>query len=306
MNRRDFLAAQVKFSALAAGVGAGLFLPRAEVWAGEADLAVVKGKTGVAVRAAVEALGGMSRFVKPGQRVVIKPNMSFAAPVEAGCNTHPAAVAALVRMVDEAKAGEILVLDNPLAPAEACLEKSGIKAACDATGKGSVHQIESDRHFQEVKVAKGDALKKTEVMKKVLKADVLISAPTAKSHSSAGVSLSMKGLMGLILDRRSFHWKFDLDQAIVDLAGLLKPDLTVVDGTRVLSTGGPGGPGKVLDTKTIIASADFVAADAAAVEAFTWYGKKFKARQVRHIRLAAEQGLGRMDVGRMNVKRLEI
>jgi uncharacterized protein (DUF362 family) len=116
----------------------------------------------------------------------------------------------------------------------------------------------------------------------------------------------MKGMMGLIYDRRSLHLDMDLNTAIVDLCTVLKPHLTVVDASRVLSSGGPGGPGKVIALETIIVSTDMVAADAMAVERGTWYGRKFKARQVKHIRMAHERGLGRMDVGLQTLKEVAV
>lgn len=149
-------------------------------------------------------------------------------------------------------------------------------------------------------------MNETEVIRDVLDADVLIAAPVAKSHSSAGVSLSMKGMMGLIWDRGIMHRRYDLRESIVDLASLLKPDLVVVDGSRVLSTNGPSGPGRVLQENTIIASADMVAADAQAVTMFEWYGRQLQPRNVKHIRIAHERGLGRMNVENLRRKQIKV
>ncbi len=306
MNRREFIKQQIKAGFLLGAAGSGLILPGPLRAAAEPDLAVVKGGPGPATRAAVELLGGMKRFVKPGQRVVIKPNMSFARPVSAGTNTHPEVVRELAAMCKEAGAGKVLILDNPLAPAEACLEASKIEEACRTIEEDMVHQVEKERHFRKTRLPQGRSLQRTDIMKEVLRADVLIAAPAAKHHSSAGVSLSMKGLMGLVLDRRVFHWRHDLDQAIVDLTAFLKPALNVIDASRVLSSGGPNGPGKVLGAGTILAGTDMVAADAATVARFEWQGRRHQPRQVRHIRLAAEQGLGRMDVENLNVKTLAL
>jgi len=74
----------------------------------------------------------------------------------------------------------------------------------------------------------------------------------------------------------------------------------------VLSTGGPRGPGTVLNEQTVIASPDMVAADAYTVSAFPWYGRWFAPRQVGHIRLAAERGLGRLDVENLKVEKLAL
>ena len=99
-----------------------------------------------------------------------------------------------------------------------------------------------------------------------------------------------------------------LDKAIVALAAFVRPKLklVVIDASRVLSTNGPGGPGKVLPMNTIIASKDMVAADAQAVKMFEWGGKRIHPKQVKHIRLAYENGLGRMDVEKLSVKQVEI
>ncbi len=303
MRRRDFLKWQLSGTLWLA---AGAALPGVlEAASPHPDVAVATGGPGAAARTCVEMLGGMGRFVPRGARVVIKPNMSFASEASYGANTHPEVVAALARMCREAGAASVLVFDNPLAPAEQCLERSGIRAACKEFGD-IVQAPAGDRFFQEADIPQAQQMKANAFLREALAADVLIAAPTAKSHGSTGVSLGLKGMMGLIRNRGVMHSRHDLDAAIVDLNTRLRAALTVVDGTYVLSTGGPFGPGKVLRENTVIASADPVAADAAAVESFEWYGRRFEARQVNHIRLAAERGLGRMDVANLDVRRVTL
>jgi len=255
-------------------------------------------------RKAVEALGGMTRFVKPGNKVVIKPNMSFASGPDAASNTHPAVVREVARMCNEAGASKISVLDNVLHNASDCLALSRIPDLCKEVPSTSVAVAQARRLYREVPVKNGKQLKSMNVMAEVLDADVLIAVPVGKTHSSAGVSLSMKGMMGLIYDRHSFHGRYDLHQSIVDMASVLKPSLVVIDGTRILSTGGPGGPGKVIPLNLVIASTDMVAADAQMVALGTWYDRKFQPDQVKHIRLAAERGLGSLDLKKLNVKNI--
>ena len=314
INRREFLKWQA--TSLACLAGSSLLIPSKIIASGHStdsgknstntgskpDIAVVKGDAEAAVRAAVDMLGGMKAFVKNGDRVVIKPNMSFASGPESAANTHPDVVRTIAAMCKEAGAGRVLVLDNPLSPAEQCLERSGIREACKDIDEDMVYMVTSQRRFTRVDIENAQALSQTQVMREVLASDVLIAAPVAKSHAGAGVSLSMKGMMGLIYNRRQLH-RLDLHTAIADLASILKADLTVIDATRVLSTGGPGGPGEVLTPDTIIASADMVAADAYAISAFEWYGRKYSPDQIKHVRLAHQRGLGRMDIENLGIKK---
>jgi uncharacterized protein (DUF362 family) len=205
-------------------------------------------------------------------------------------------------MCVEAGASSVLVLDNPLRSAELCLERSGVRKACTDLPHTQVQGPTNKTFYEEIKIPQGKALTSTMVVKKVLESDVLIAAPVAKSHSATGVSMALKGMMGLIYDRKDFHLNLDIDVAVVDLCTVLKPKLTVIDASRILSEGGPSGPGKVIPMNKIIASMDMVAADSMAVELGTWYGRKFKAHQVKHIQIANQRGLGNMDISSQTVK----
>lgn len=304
VSRRAFLKAHGAVALALATGGTGLLNPKLALAEDSFDLVLAKGDPGPATRAAVDGMGGMAAFVRPGQSVVIKPNMSFARPPDWGVNTHPHVVRELALMCREAGASRVRILDHPLQNAEMCLVQSGIQEACSAIPDVSVHTLSAGRFFQQVAVPQGEQLKETQVMRDVLEADVLIAAPVAKSHSGTGVSLAMKGMMGLILDRGVMHRRYELHTAIVDLNTLLKPDLIVMDATRVLSTNGPFGPGKVLDEDTVIASRDIVAADALTVSLFEWYGRRIEPRQVRHILLAHERGLGSMDLENLRIREI--
>ena len=304
MSRRGFLRYNARLLLWTAAISAGLRLPRPAAAGEIPDIALAVGDRVPATRAAVDLLGGMGRFVKTGQKVVIKPNMSFAGGPEDATDTNPEVVRELVAMCREAGAERVRVLDHTLRREERCIE--GVQKACEVHGDDIVQAVSRSRFFKETPIPEGRQMTETDVMREVLEADVLIAAPVAKSHSGAGVSLSMKGMMGLVYNRGVMHSRYDLHESIVDLASLLKPALVVVDGSRVLSTNGPGGPGRVLKTDTIIASADMVAADAQAVAMFEWYGRKLQPRNVKHIRIAHERGLGRMDVENLRLKQVQV
>lgn len=230
--------------------------------------------------------------------------MSFAASVDTAANTNPEVVRELVRLCLEAKAASVQVLDHAFREGTQPLAYSGILAACNSIAEGCCHNRTRSRYYKSFTLNNAKSMHENAAMIDVLEADVLIACPVAKSHSSTGVSLSLKGQMGLIYDRGCMHGRYDLDTAIVDLAFALKPSLTIIDASRVMSTNGPMGPGKVLQPGEIIASADPVAADAFAVSSYPWYGRTIKPRQVAHIAQAHARGLGRMDIDHLSVQRV--
>jgi uncharacterized protein (DUF362 family) len=306
LNRRDFMATNLKGALVLAFGTSGVLLPRTGFSESTPDIIVAKGSPVDALRAAIKAAGGISAFVKKGNRVLIKPNMSWATQPEAASNTNPLVVKELAMMCKEAGAASILITDYTLQDAASCLKNSGIQDACKDIPGVSVTTSNSDALYKDIEFPNAVTMKKNGILKEVLNSDILISVPIAKTHMATGVSLSMKGMMGLVWDRRSMHMS-DLSSSIADMCVKhLKANLTVIDASRVLSTNGPGGPGNVLVENTMIISKDMVAADAYAVSAFEWYGKKYEPKQVEHIRLASERGLGRMDIEKMNIRKLVI
>ena len=296
MTRRKFL------KTTAAGIALGLAgKPSFSIAREEVDLAVISGDPVAATKKALDALGGISRFVKKGQRVVLKPNMSFTRTPEFGATTHPQVVATVAQACMEAGAGQVLVLDHTLHRAELCLERTGIREACKDIPGVHVLALQERKFFREIKISQGKVLERVEVMKEVLDNPVLINIPVAKSHSATGVSMGIKGLMGLIWDREIFHSQVNMNQALADLATVIKPQLTILDATRALTSGGPGGPGEVRKTNLIIAGIDPVAVDSYGVSVVPWYGQTFKGRQVEHLQIAHQRGLGKIDIEQSKV-----
>jgi uncharacterized protein (DUF362 family) len=296
ITRRDFLKS--------AAAGAALSFAWKPVFSNaqeEYDLVVISGDPLAATRKALEVMGGISRFVKKGQRVVLKPNMSFARPPESGCNTHPQVVTTVAQACLEAGAQQIMVMDYTLGRPELCLERSGIRQACKSIKNVHVIGIEEKKFFREIRVPQGKVLDRVEVLKEVLDSQVLISLPVTKSHSATGVSMGIKGLMGLIWNRTSFHDKYNINQALADLATVIKPQLTILDASRALVSGGPGGPGEVQKPNLIIAGVDPVAVDSYGVTVAPWYGQNFKGRQVEHLLVAHQRGLGKIDLDQLRI-----
>lgn len=301
MTRRKFL------KTAAVGVALGLVsCPSLSMAKEEYDLAVISGEPVSATRKALEAIGGISRFVKKGQRVILKPNMSFTRTPDFSATTHPAVVATLAQACIEAGASQVLVLDHTLQRAELCLERTGIREACKNLPGVHVLALQERKFFREIKIPQGKVLERVEVIKEVLDNSVLINIPVAKSHSATGVSMGMKGLMGLIWDRESFHSQYNINQAIADLGTVIKPQLTILDATRALTSGGPGGPGTVMKSNLVIAGIDPVAVDSYGVSIVPWYGQNFKGRQVEHLMVSHQRGLGKIDIDQLNIFREKV
>lgn len=267
----------------------------------EYDLAVISGEPAAATKKALETLGGISRFVKKGHRVILKPNMSFARTPDFGATTHPLVVATVAEACIRAGANRVVILDHTLHRAELCLERTGIREACKSISGAHVIAFQERKFFKEIKIPQGKVLDRVEVIQEVLESDLLINLPVAKSHSATGVSLGIKGLMGLIWDRESFHSRLNINQALGDLATVIKPQLTILDATRALTSGGPGGPGEVKKLNLIIAGTDPVAVDSYGVTIAPWYGQNFKGRQVEHLLIAHQRGLGKIDTDMLKI-----
>jgi uncharacterized protein (DUF362 family) len=312
LSRRQFLKASAGL-ALAAGTASNLgkftSYAEAEGSSEKVDLAVIKSKSPeAAVVAAIEALGGISIFVKSGDVVVIKPNMAFPTPPGWGSTTNPEVVSAMVKLCIDGGARSVLIIDHPQARPEQCLARTGIAAACEKLGSKKVRvSMETEqRDYKEVKLEKAKVLEKTEVHKALLRADAFINIPVAKSHSATGASFGMKNLMGLIWDRTYMHQQIDLHQGIADLSTFIKPSLIVVDGTRVLTTRGPEGPGRTAESDTVIAGTDPVAVDSYAVTLSRWNGRGYAPRDVKHIAAATAMQLGEMNFDKLNIKKVEL
>ncbi|MFH1859668.1 MAG: DUF362 domain-containing protein [bacterium] len=263
------------------------------------DLAIAqKDSPENSVRAAIRAIGGMSRFVKEGAVVVIKPNIGFSCVPEMAATTNPAVVNTLVKLCYEAKARDVLVFDHTCDYWEICFKKTGIKEAV-ISGGGKIFSAHHKGLYRKVSIPDGKVLKEALVVKHLLDADVFINVPIAKHHGAVELTLGMKNLMGAVWNRGIFHVK-DLHQCIADLSTIIKPHLTVLDATRALFSNGPRGPGDVRNIGKIIAGVDPVAVDAYGCTIF-----EKDPHQIGYINIAHKMGLGKIDSSKLKIKRIE-
>lgn len=247
------------------------------------------------IQRGLDAIGGIGRFVKTGNIVVIKPNFSVLRTPDKAATTDPKLVAALVKQCIGAGAKEVKVIDYPFM-GPACLSDSGIKKAVKAAG-GKAFVINKKSFYKMVNTG-GKTLKKILYSNDVLKADVFINFPKLKHHSLTKVTMGLKNLMGLVYDRQYFH-RTDINRTIAELAAYRKPDLTVMDATRGITTNGPRGPGKIKEWKQVIFGADPLAVDAYGADLFGIAPSKIK-----HLKTAASLGVGEIDLKKINVTRV--
>lgn len=297
LSRRDFLRQAAIAGLTAVGAGSLAGLDGLAEAAEQPTVAVAsKGDPAALVRAAVGGLGGMSRFVKTGSVVLVKPNIGWARKPEQAATTNPEVVAEIVRLCKEAGARDVRVMDHAVdRPDALLLRMTGIEAAAERAG-ARVSMASSPALYERLPLPRGKAIKRVDALREISRADVLINVPIAKVHGTTGLTLGLKNMMGTVWDRGAWH-RSDLHQAIADYAAVVKPHLVILDAVRVLLTNGPKGPGKTADKGIVAAGTDPLAVDAYGATVMGW-----KSDAVGHLKLAHAAGVGELDLDRINVK----
>lgn len=307
MKRRVFIKKGIG-TGLAAGAAFsftpvnGLFAKTFTSLADNYDMVAIRGgEPDVMFDRGIEEMGGMRKFVKKGQTVVVKPNIGWDAPPERGANTHPLLVKRIIEHCYNAGAKQVYVFDNTCNEWTKCYTNSGIEKAAKDAG-ATVVTGSSERYYQEVTIPKGKNLKNAKVHELILESDVFINVPVLKHHGGANITITMKNLMGAVWDRRFWHAN-DLHQCIADFANFRKPDLNIVDAYWVMKRNGPKGLSvdDLVLMKSQIISTDMVAADVASCKL---YG--IEPESVNHIRLAGLSGVGNFDLESVKISRITV
>jgi len=266
------------------------------------DLAAVKnGEPALMFDKAMAAIGDLNTRIKPGYKVLVKPNIGWDVTPQNAANTNPELIGHIVKRCKEAGAARVYVFDHTCDEEKSCWKTSGIGDAVRKNG-GTILTGDNEKDYKEVPLKGAKILKTVKVHKLVVESDYFINVPVLKSHGSGRVTISMKNLMGIVWDRRLWH-REDLHYCIAEFASFYKPDLNVVDAYRVMKRHGPRGrSGKdVAAFRSLIASDDILAADIAATKLF---GEDIK--NVRYIQLATEMKVGNADLKNMNIARIKL
>lgn len=249
------------------------------------------------VLASLAPLGGMGRFVRPGMRVLLKPNLLSAHEPERAVTTHPAIVQVVAELVQEA-GGTVLIGDSPAGPIEnnpAVWRQSGVGEAAAQVGAKVVpfdgvtwKRLNATDYF---------------VARPALEADLLINLPKLKTHAFTLYTGAVKNLFGVIPGnrKREVHTRApgieDFSRALTDVLELVRPRLTIMDGILGQEGNGPGRNGTPRPYGRVAASEDPVALDAVLSQAMGYHPG-----QVTHLALAASRGLGVADLDAVQVE----
>ncbi len=243
------------------------------------------------VRSAVDALGGMASFVKPGWRVVLKPNVVRPAAPETAIITHPAVVRAVAVLVKEAGAVPVLA-ESPAGPFNKAVlrvmyGRTGYDKVADETG------MELNRDVSAVQVShpEGHLLKRLDVLKAVEDADAVIALPKLKTHNLTRLTGATKILFGVVpgVTKFGYHAKLQnahhFSEALIDVLTYVKPVLTIMDAVVAMDGDGPSG-GDPFQANLLLASRDPYAMDVVAAHLVG-----MEPLTIPPIKVAADRGL---------------
>ncbi len=295
MKRREF----VKTSVIAAS---SVYFSTGAVFPFSSDniVAKVSGESPYEItKKAIESVGGMKKFIGRQDIVMVKPNIGWNREVEQAANTNPDVLRAVIEMAFNAGAKKVIVMDNSCHKSEDTYRRSGI---AEVVKKSGAEIRYSDENRLVLHSFNGEKLKKWPVFRDHIEVDKFINVPILKHHASAGLTIGMKNLYGIIGGRRGKLHR-NMGDNIADLANGFKTHLTVVDAYRILKKNGPVG-GNLNDVelkKTVICSPNVFEADVVAVDLF---GKSVD--EIPFIEAGFKRGMGQKDIGKINLKTYKI
>ncbi|MDR1584856.1 MAG: DUF362 domain-containing protein [Prevotellaceae bacterium] len=311
MKRRDFLKA-IALSGAAVSIklngNMGILAQTVNSSSGKPIdiMAVMGGEPAAMFRKAIAEMGGMEKFIKKGQTVVVKPNIGWDRRPELAANTNPELVGEIVKQCFTAGANDVIVFDHTCDDWIKCYKTSGIEEAAKSAN-AKVVPADKESYYRTVALPKGKTLTETKIHQSILDCDVWINVPVLKHHGGANLSMSMKNYMGIIWDRRIFH-RTDLQQCIADVCTYdKKPVLNIVDAYRIMTTNGPQGRSEndVAVTKGLFISQDIVAVDTAAARFFNQV-REMPLDHVKHLANGEKLKVGTMQIEKLNIKRVRM
>jgi uncharacterized protein (DUF362 family) len=227
----------------------------------EAELLAQEEQAFKMVKGALDAMGGVSQFIRKGDVVVIKPNVAFDKNPDLAATTQPDTVAAVTRLCLGAGARKVIVADNPINNPESCFYKTRVGEA--AARAGAEVMLPKDSYFEQLFIG-GETITHTWRMffRPFRDATKVIGISPVKDHNLCKATITVKNWYGLLGNpRNQFHQ--NIHGIISDFALMMKPTVVIADGRKLLMRNGPTG-GSLNDVKkgdTIVVGTDHTAVD---------------------------------------------
>jgi uncharacterized protein (DUF362 family) len=304
MKRREFI--------IKSGIGAGALLSTgwlikqqllaAPISKETPRLTVASGGTAVRlIEKVLQSTGYLEAIIRKGAKVLIKPTIAWDRTPEMAANTNPELVGKLIEACYKAGARQVLVVEHTVHPWTKCYKNSGIERVTK-DNRAKILPGNEELYYVDVQIPQAQKLKKLKVHEALGKTDVLINVPVLKADPATGISGAIKNLTGLVWDRH-FYYLNDFDRCAAEFLYFRKPDLNIVDASRVLMRHTPAGesPTDVEPKNTLIVSTDIVAADACAARLLG-----LDPDQIGHIKLTGQLGFGAVHIPEREIKQLSL
>lgn len=255
-----------------------------------------------ALRKCLYQLGGLQQFVKPGQKILIKPNILSALPAETATITHPALIAAVVKQVKELGAIPLVgdCPSNAHGSIDRTLAKTGIRQATESAGGQIVH-LQSSGVVKIPSPSQNQRMKLLAISKLVLDVDAIINLPKLKTHNLTAYTGAIKNMFGVVpgFNKAQFHAAAirpkDMSELLVDVYQIAKPTLNIMDAIVGMEGNGPAG-GEPRKFGQLIASTDGVAMDTIGA-----YLIGFQPVKIPTTTIASNRGLGEADFDKIGI-----
>lgn len=255
-------------------------------------------KVDAAVRSAVDALGGIGAFVKPGQRVLLKPNLLSGKPVEKAVCTHPAIFRAIAVLVREAGADPFMGDSPGFGSARRVAQKCGLLEAADELGVEVVNFTEA----VEVDNPWSKTYPRLRLARHVIDADAVINLCRVKSHGMMLMTMAVKNLFGCIVSLQKAKWHLNaahnhkaFTEMLLSVYKLANPVLNMADAIVAMEGNGPGA-GTPRPLRFIAASPDAIALDSVIGDIV-----RLKPQWNLTASLGGQMGLGEPDLSKIDI-----
>ena len=259
------------------------------------------------IEACVELIGGFKKYIRPGKKILLKPNLLSATKPELAVTTHPIFIESIIDIIKKTAGQdvEITIADSPGAATPHTIENlKKLYKVCEIDYLGKIKNVKLslETEFSVVSFKDGKVLKHLEIIKPATDADIIINLSKFKTHSLTRITGAIKNMFGIVHGRTKtlLHTKFiEIDKfsdMLLDVYLYKTPVLNIMDAVIGLEGEGPGASGKPRKIEMILASANGIAMDSLVSEMMG-----FKSSNIPLIRCASMRGLEGWDINKVEI-----